>query len=105
MSQTGTKDSRTDVPLTHLGNRWAGIFSPGWSYQPGLKHYYKNKFAQRCDNALRGRLLFLPAAVNPTIYRGGHFLFAEADTFARHGKSIYRGGPLNMPAMENRYFP
>ena len=37
MSQTGTKDSRTDVPLTHLGNRWAGTFSPGWSYQPGLK--------------------------------------------------------------------
>ena len=37
MSQTGTKDSRTDVPLTHLGNRWAGTFSPGWSYHPGLK--------------------------------------------------------------------
>ena len=37
MSQTGTKDSRTDVPLTHLGSRWAGTFSPGWSYQPGLK--------------------------------------------------------------------
>ena len=37
MSQTGTKDSRTDVPLTHLGSHWAGTFSPGWSYQPGLK--------------------------------------------------------------------
>ena len=37
MSQTGTKDSRNDVPLTHLGNRWAGTFSPGWYYEPGLK--------------------------------------------------------------------
>ena len=37
MSQTGTKDSRTDVSLTHLDNRWAGTFSPDWSYQPGLK--------------------------------------------------------------------
>ena len=37
MSQTGTKDSRTEVPLTHIGNCWAGTFSPGWSYQPGLK--------------------------------------------------------------------
>jgi len=37
MSQTGTKDSRTNVPLTHLGNRWAENFSPGWSYQPRLK--------------------------------------------------------------------
>ena len=37
MSQTGTKDSRTDVPLTHLDNRWAEAFSLGWSYQPGLK--------------------------------------------------------------------
>ena len=39
MSQTGTKDSRTDVPLTHLGNRWAGTFILGWSYQLGLKVY------------------------------------------------------------------
>ena len=30
MSQTGTKDSRTF-------SRWAGTFSPGWSYEPGLK--------------------------------------------------------------------
>ena len=72
---------------------------------PTPKHYYKNKFAQRCDNALRGGLQFLPTVVNPTIYRGGHFLFTEAGTFIRYGKSIYRGGPLNMPAMENMYFP
>ena len=37
MCQTGTKNSPTDVPLTYLDNRWAGTFSPGWSYQPGLK--------------------------------------------------------------------
>jgi len=37
VSQTGTKDSRTDMPLTHLGNHWAGTFSSRWSYQPGLK--------------------------------------------------------------------
>ena len=50
------------------------------------------------DNALRGGLLFLPAAVNHTIYRGGHFLFTEAGTFARHGKSMYRGGHPIKPA-------
>ena len=55
-------------------------------------HYYKNDFAQRSTFALRGGLLFLPAAVNPTIYRGGHFLFTVASIFARRGKSIYRGG-------------
>ena len=68
-------------------------------------HYYRNDFAQHCTFALRGGLLFVSAAVNPTIYRGGHFLFTVAGTFARHGKSIFRGGHLKMPAMENTYFP
>ena len=70
-----------------------------------LFHYYTNDFAQRCTFALRGGHLFLPATVNPTIYRGGHFLFTVASTFARHGKSIYRSGRLKMPATENMYFP
>ena len=67
-------------------------------------HYYKNDFTQRSTFALRGGLLFLPAAVNPTIYRGGHFLFTAADTFACYGKSIYRGGHLNMSATVNTLF-
>ena len=36
----------------------------------------------------------MPAAVNPTIYHGEHFLFTVASIFARRGKSIYRGGRL-----------
>ena len=67
-------------------------------------HYYTNEYAQRFTFALRGGHLFLPAAVNPTIYRGGHFLFTAAGTFARHGKSIYCGGHLNMSATVNRVF-
>ena len=67
-------------------------------------HYYTNEYAQRCIFTLRGGHLFLPAAVNPTIYRGGHFLFTAADTFARYGKSIYRGGHLTMSATVNRVF-
>ena len=67
-------------------------------------HYYTNEYAQRCTFALRGGHLFLPAAVNPTIYHGGHFLFTAAVTFARHGKSIYRGGHLNMSATVNTLF-
>jgi len=67
-------------------------------------HYYTNEYAQRCTFALRGGHLFLPAAVNPTIYRGGHFLFTAAGTFARHGKSIYRGRHIKMPATVNTLF-
>ena len=67
-------------------------------------HYYTNDYAQRCIFALRGGHLFLPAAVDATIYRGRHFLFIVAGTLARHGKSIYRGGRLKMPAMVNRAF-
>ena len=55
-------------------------------------HYYTNDYAQRCIFALRDGHLFLPAAVDATIYRGRHFLFIVAGTLARHGKSIYRGG-------------
>ena len=66
-----------------------------------IDHYYINDFAQRCTFVLRGGHLFLPAAVNPTIYCGGHFLFTAASTFACHGKSIYRGGRLKMSATEN----
>ena len=58
----------------------------------GIRHYYRNDFAQHCTFALRGGLLFVSAAVNPTIYRGGHFLFTVTSTFARHGKSIFRSG-------------
>jgi len=54
-------------------------------------HYYKIQFAQRRPEGLRGGLLFLSVTVNPTIYRGGHFLFSAAGIFARHGKTIYRG--------------
>ena len=46
----------------------------------------------------------MPAMVNPTIYRGGHFLFTAAGTFARHGKSIYRGRHIKMPATVNTLF-
>ena len=49
----------------------------------------------------RGGDLFLPVTVNATVYLGGHFLFTTAGFFARHGKSIYRGGRLKMPAAEN----
>ena len=31
ITQTGTKD------LCHSDDRWAGTFSPGWYYEPGLK--------------------------------------------------------------------
>ena len=64
-------------------------------------HYYKIQFAQRRPEGLRGGLLFLSVTVNPTIYRDGHFLFSAADIFARHGKTIYRGGHIKMPATEN----
>ena len=67
-------------------------------------HYYKNDFTQRSTFALRGGLLFLPAAVNPTIYRGGHFLFTVASIFARRGKSIYRGGRPKTSALKNTLF-
>jgi len=64
-------------------------------------HYYKIQFAQRRPEGLRGGLLFLSVTVNPTIYRGGHFLFSAAGIFARHGKMIYRGGHIKMPTTEN----
>ena len=67
-------------------------------------HYYTNDYAQRCIFAFRDGHLFLPAAVDATIYRSGHFLFTVAGTLARHGKSIYRGGRLKMPATVNRAF-
>ena len=80
------------------------------TYQDDVKtqckrHYYTKDYAQRSIFALRGGHLFSPAAVNATIYRGGHFLFIVAGTFARHGKSIYLSGRLKMPATENMYFP
>ena len=53
--------------------------------------------------AFRGDHLFSPAAVNATIYRGGHFLFTVVGTFAHLEKSIYQGGHLKMPATVNRY--
>ena len=37
----------------------------------------------------------------PMIYRGGPFLFTEADVFVRHGKSIYRGGHIIRSATVN----
>ena len=67
-------------------------------------HYYTNDYTQRCIFALRGGHLFLPTAVDATIYHGGHFLFIVAGTLALHGKSIYRGGCLKMPATVNRAF-
>jgi len=83
----------------------SGFFPLLPALQKRSGHYYRNDFAQHCTFALRGGLLFVSAAVNPTIYRGGHFLFTVADTFARHGKSIFRSGHLKMPATENTYFP
>ena len=80
-------------PNTYL-HRISTVLNP-------LFHYYINDFAQRCTFALRGGHLFLPAAVNPTIYRGGYFLFTAAGTFVRHGKSIYRGGHFIRPAAVN----
>ena len=68
-------------------------------------HYYTNDYAQRCTFTLRVGHLFVSAAVNLSIYRGGHFLFTVAGTFARHGKSIYRGEHLKTPAMKKKYFP
>ena len=61
-------------------------------------HYYTNDYAQRCTFTLRVGHLFVSAAVNPSIYCGGHFLFTVASTFARHGTSIYGGGHLKTPA-------
>ena len=52
----------------------------------------------------RGGHLFLPIMVNATVYLGGYFLFTTVGIFARHGKSIYRGGRLKMSAVENRVF-
>jgi len=40
----------------------------------------------------------------PAIYRGRHFLFTAASAFARHGKSIYRGGRPYMSTTENMVF-
>ena len=62
------------------------------------EHYYRNDFVQHCTFALREGLLSVSATLNPMIYRGGHFLFTVAGTFARHGKSIFRSGHLKMPA-------
>ena len=61
-------------------NDTSGVYSK-FPKMRDLTHCYKNKFAQRCDNALRGGLLFLPTTVNPTIYRGGYFLFTETGNF------------------------
>ena len=46
----------------------------------------------------RGGHLFLSVTVNATVYLGGHFLFTMVGIFARHGKSIYRGGHPKMSA-------
>ena len=73
----------------------------GYKMIVGAYHYYKIQFAQRRPEGLRGGLLFLSVTVNPTIYRGGHFLFSAAGIFARHSKTIYRGGHIKMPTTEN----
>ena len=67
-------------------------------------HYYTNDFARHPPGGHRGGHLFLPVTVNATVYLGGHFLFTTAGIFARHGKSIYRGGRLKMSATENTLF-
>ena len=64
-------------------------------------HYYKNEFAQRHQNSLRGGHNFCPLRLMAMIYRGGPFLFTEADVFVRHGKSIYRGGHIIRSATVN----
>ena len=73
----------------------------GYKMIVGAYHYYKIQFAQRRPEGLRGGLLFLSVTVNPTIYRGGHFLFSAAGIFACHGKTIYRGGHIKMLVTEN----
>jgi hypothetical protein len=67
-------------------------------------HYSRIDYARHTPKLNQGGHPYCPPRLMPTINGGKHFLFTEAGTFARLGKSIYGGGRLKTTASKNNLF-